>query len=137
MTAVTPGSGRTGCVAETMQSRIGVPNSYSLSITERGRVTLTSASGDYSCSFTPSVDSSGFTTYGVGGTFTCKDAVRPFRCDDGTMHRLFSWGQDISGRVSGTEISGTWDANWEDMGSGLSLGSPLSLNTKAEFTGKR
>jgi hypothetical protein len=120
-----------GCVAETMQSQIGVATAYSLSITDKGEVTLASASGDYACTFTPVADNGGFTTYGVHGYFDCKDLFRPFRCDDGTEHSLFSWGQNISGHVSGTQISGAWDADWEDMASGSGAA------VKAQFTGTR
>jgi hypothetical protein len=114
-----------------MRSQIGVPSAYSLSITNNGKVTLASASGDYECAFTPSADSGGFTTYGVGGYFTCKDDLRAFRCADGSEHGLFSFGQNISGRVSGTEITGAWDADWGDMGNNF------DVETKAQFTGTR
>lgn len=132
LTTVTGG----GCVAETMQAQIGVPTPYSLSITQKGsnvEVTLASGSGEYACAFTPVADSTGFTTFGQGGYFTCSRdfPLQGFRCADGTLHNLFSWGQDISGRVSGTEINGAWDAVWDDFGTGFGVG------TKAEFTGSR
>jgi hypothetical protein len=121
-----------GCVAETMQSRIGVPSRYALSITSNGAVTLASASGDYACTFpTVKADGSSFTTYGVAGYFSCRDEVQ-IRCDDGTVHRLFIPGQDIAGRVSGTEITGTWDAFWLDWDHSSS-----GVATKAQFTGSR
>jgi hypothetical protein len=123
-----------GCVAETMQAQLGLPSPYSLSVAQSGNnvgVTLTSASGEYSCAFTAVADSSGFTTFGQLGYFDCKNAVQEFRCGDGTVHRLFSWGQDVSGRVSGTEISGSWEAVWDDMGTGFGVG------TKAQFSGSR
>lgn len=128
-------SGR-GCVADTMRSQTGEPNRYSLSLTQRANgngldVRLTSASGDYACTFpNPLVDSSSFTTYGRPGYFECDDTFRPFRCGDGTVRSLFSWGQDIAGQVSGPEISGTWDASWDDMAGGL-------VEAKSQFTGRR
>jgi hypothetical protein len=130
LTAVTATTS-SDCVAETMRSQIGVPSVYSLlfTSTERVSVTLTSASGDYACTFAPSADSNSFTTYEVPGYFTCRDDARAFRCANGTMHRLFSWGQNISGRVSAVEIAGTWDATWEDLETGA------TVETKAEFTG--
>ena len=123
-----------GCVAETMRPQIGVPTPYVLSIAQKGggaTVTLKSASGDRACAFTPSVDSSSFTTYGQGGYYTCEPAVLNFRCSDGTRHAILSLGEDISGRVSGNEINGTWDASWTEMPD-----APF-VDTKAEFTGSR
>ena len=132
LTAVTAGSS-SSCVGETMRSQIGAPNAYSLQFTtdERVSVMLTSASGDYACTFAPTADSNSFTTYDVPGYFTCRDETLAFRCDNGTMRHLFPWGQNISGRVSGREITGTWDASWEDMSTGA------MVETKAEFTGRR
>jgi hypothetical protein len=128
LTAVT-GS---GCVADTMRSRIGVPDRYSLSIIQNDKVevTLRSASGDRACTFSPSVDSSGFTTYGRGGYYTCDHWFLNFRCGDGTLHDIYSYGENIAGRLSGTEMSGTWDASWfESWGAGVEM--------KAQFTGTR
>ena len=132
LTAVTAGASG-DCVGETMRSQVGVPSGYSLLFTsgERVSVTLTSAAGDYACTFAPAADGSGFTTYDVPGFFTCRDDARAFRCANGAMHHLFSWGQNIAGRVSGGEISGTWDATWEDQETGA------MMETKAEFTGSR
>jgi hypothetical protein len=118
-----------------MRSQIGAPNRYSLSITQKGNhsmaVSLRSASGDRACTFTPIVDSGGFTTYGQGGYYTCEDFLLDFRCSDGTLHSIFSFGEDISGRVSGREISGSWDAAWFEMDD------YLGVEMKAQFTGTR
>ncbi len=122
-----------GCVADTLRSRIGVPAGYSLLITQKPNlnVTLRSASGDYACTFTPVADSTGFSTYGQGGYYTCENMPVPFRCPDGTLHGVFSYGEDISGRLSGTEMSGTWDASWfDDLGF-------AGVEMKAKFTGNR
>jgi hypothetical protein len=128
-------SGR-GCVGDTMRSQIGEPAPYSLTLTRRANgnsldVRLVSAAGDYACNFTTvPEDSGGFSTYDEVGYFDCDETFRPFRCGDGTARSLFSWGQNIAGRVSGTEISGTWDADWDDMaGDGV--------GTKSQFTGRR
>lgn len=122
-----------GCIGETMRSQIGVPNGYSLSITQTGKATLRSASGDYACTFTPVFDGSGFTTYGKPGFYTCEHELLAFRCSDGTLHALFSFGEDLSGHVSGTEMTGTWDATWyEDVPP-----SGYGVEAKAQFTGTR
>ena len=130
-----------GCAADTMQSRLGAPNRYSLSVKQAGAntvdVTLTSASGDYSCtSMNVRADSSGFTTVGQRPpSDTCLWGVvlRDFRCGDETLD-LISWGQDISARVSGTEVSGQWLAGFSD--GPPYLGTTWS-ETKAEFAGSR
>ena len=116
-----------------MRSQIGVPADYSLSITQKHNleVTLRSASGDRACTFTPLADSTGFTTYGQGGYYTCEAWSLNFRCTDGTLHGMFSYGEDISGRLSGTEMSGTWDAAWFEDSFGM------AVEMKAQFTGTR
>jgi hypothetical protein len=100
-------------------------------------VTLTSASGDYSCtSMNVRADSSGFTTVGQRPpSDTCLWGVvlRDFRCGDETLD-LISWGQDISARVSGTEISGQWLNMFAD---GPPYLETILVETKAEFTGSR
>lgn len=104
--------GDSGCVAETMKSQLGVPSKYSLTITTYV-VTITNPSGDYACTFDSfKTDSSSFTTFGVRGYYTCQSPTLAFRCSDGTTYDLFSWGQDIAARVSGTEISGTWASDF-------------------------
>ena len=124
-----------GCVAETMRSQIGFPKPYTLAITERPlRVTLKSASGDYACTFTPVPDGSGFTTYGKGGYYTCEHDFVPVHCNDGTLHSVFSFGEDISGYLSGTELRGGWDASWFE---GFPPGSNMGVEMKAEFTGSK
>jgi len=107
--------GETGCVAGTMKSQLGAPSAYSLTITY-STVTITNPSGDYACTFDNfKTDSSGFTTYGGKGIFTCDPWLLAFRCSDGTTHALFSTDQDIEARVSGTEISGTWDGGFHPL----------------------
>ena len=122
-----------GCVADTMRSRIGVPARYSLSISHNlpVEVTLTSASGDRACTFLPSVVSDGFTTYGQGGYYTCDHWSLNFLCSDGTLHDVYSFGENIAGRLSGTELTGTWDASWFE---GLFTD---GVEMKAQFTGIR
>ena len=126
--------GDSGCVAETMKSQLGVPSNYSLTITQ-GNVTITNPSGDYACTFDSlKTDSSGFTTYGVSGYFTCQSPTLAFRCNDGTTHNLFAMGQDIAGRLSGTEVSGQWSAWFFD---GPPYLGGTGVVTTAEFTGSR
>jgi hypothetical protein len=118
-----------------MRSRIGAPNPYSLSITQMGdsaKVTLKSAAGDRACSFTPSVDSSGFTTYGQRGYYTCEQWSLDFSCTDGSHHQIFTFGEDIAGHVSGRENSGTWDASWFD-----GMDDYVGFDMKAQFSGSR
>ena len=127
----------TGCVADTMRSQIGARASYSLSVTQKDStmtVTLKSSSGEYACTFTPVADSStnGFTTFGQGGFYTCEHFLLPFRCSDGTPHTIFSFGEDISGRPSGTGMTGAWQAVWFDGFDDYS-----GVDMKAEFTGIR
>lgn len=125
-----------GCVADTMRSQMAAPVPYSLSIAQKGHdaltVTLRSASGDRACTFTPRVDANGFTTYQQPGYYSCEQWHLPFRCNDGTQHDIFSLGEDIAGRVSGSEISGTWDAAWFDGPNG-----EVAILMKAQFSGHR
>lgn len=121
----------TGGVADTMRSQIGVPTSYSMTITEAGKVTLRSDSRGYACTFMPLMDNIGFTTYGHGGYYTCEHPVQDFRCSDGTIRRIFTIGEDISGRLSGIGMNGTWDAVWFEMPD------TVGVTMKAEFTGGR
>ena len=122
--------GDSGCVAETMKSQLGVPSNYSLTITQ-GNVTITNPSGDYACTFDSfKTDSSHFTTYGVQGYFACQNPTLAFRCSDGTTHNLFSVGQDLAGRLSGAEMSGTWVSNFVATGVG-------DVDISAEFKGSK
>ena len=122
--------GDSGCVAETMKSQLGVPSKYSLTIT-KSSVTITNPSSDYACTFDAfKTDSSGFTTYGVQGYFACQNSTLAFRCSDGTTHNLFSVGQDLAGRLSGSEMSGTWDSEFVATGVG-------DVHISAEFKGSK
>lgn len=122
--------GDSGCVTETMKSQLGVPSKYSLTIT-KGDVTITNPPGDYACTFDSfKTDSSSFTTYGVQGYFTCQGPTLAVRCSDGTTYDLFSWGQDIAARVSGTEISGTWGSVFDCQRTG-------GVEITAEFKGSK
>ncbi len=125
----------TGCVADTMRSQSGVVKPYSLSIAQMGstlKATLTSASGDRACTFTPVPDGSGFTTFGKGGRYSCADWYVPFRCQDETSHSIFTIGENISGHVTGNQITGAWHASWYDGWDDYA-----GVEMKAEFTGSR
>lgn len=130
-----------GCAAEGMQSHIGVPNRYSLRVEQASsstvNVTLSSESGNCSCALTNvPADNSGFTTFGRHGRFvSCVGlVVRPdFRCSDGTLD-LISWGEDVSARVSGAEITGQWVAAFGD---GPPYLETIWAETRAEFSGSR
>jgi hypothetical protein len=119
-----------GCVAETLQSQIGVPRDYVLAITAKD-VTLTNPSDNLACTFeTVRGDSEGFSTYGVTGLFYC-NRLWPVRCGDQKVHPLIWVGQNIAGKVSGAGISGSWDADWVSDADGT------SLTTKAQFKGSK
>ena len=125
-------TGQAGCVGATMRSQIGVLSNYSLSITKND-VTIINPSGDYACTFnTLTTDANSFTTYGVAGVFTCAAPTLSYQCNDGTVHKLMSDGQNIAGRVSGTQISGNWDSDWDQVPEG-----GYSVSTKAEFSGSK
>jgi hypothetical protein len=83
--------------------------------------------------FTPVFDGSGFTTHGKPGFYTCEHELLEFRCSDGTLHGILSFGEDISGRLSGTEMTGTWDAAWYEEVPPSGYG----VEAKAQFTGTR
>jgi hypothetical protein len=112
------------CVGETMRSsQMGMPKSYSLSTTSKGgelNVTLRSASGDYACTFPAKAEGDGFTTFGVPGWMSCETAkvLRGFVCDNGTVRDLSRLGENISGHVSGNQISGEWGVSWAVMVAG-------------------
>jgi len=120
--------GGTSCVPEEMRSQIGVPRPFNLSISDAGFVKLT----DVSMSF--SLWHSATTTDGI--SFTPKgyywSDILVFRCSNGTEHRLISsCGGGIAGRLSGTEISGTWSDCLED------LADESVVEVTVTFTGRR
>jgi hypothetical protein len=101
-------NGDSGCIAEALKSQLEVPGKSSLTITQSS-VTITDPPGDYACTFNSfQTDSGSFTTSGVPGYFACQRPTLAVRCREGSLYDLFSWGQDITARLSGTEISGTW-----------------------------
>jgi hypothetical protein len=55
-----------------------------------------------------------------------------FRCANGRHVSLFTFGQDISGRISGDDINGTWLVSWFDR-----LNDDSALEATARYTGKR
>ena len=122
-----------GCVADTMRSQIGMPSRYSLSITQKNSVlvTLKSTSQDHACTFKPSADANGFTTYGVAGYYTCEPFVLSYVCTDGSSHNIYTVGEDISGQLTGSELSGTWDAVWFEGDD------PYGVEMRAQFSGSR
>lgn len=126
------------CTEEAVRSVLGVPKPYSIRVTQTGSevdVMLTSSSGDYDCTFTRATsDSNGFTTRGTSGFYTCRTdyATNNFSCSNGTPANLFTFGQDLSGTISGDDISGTWEIFWEDR-----LRGAVGVPTRSEFTGRR
>lgn len=126
------------CIAEAVQSLIGAPKPYSITVTQTGSavdVTVTGTPGDYDCTFTKAkADSSGFTTVGTNGIYTCRSdfVINGFRCSDGTQASLITFGQDVSGSISGNELSGRWEIFWVDK-----VRWDISLSTATEFTGRR
>lgn len=132
MTAASGG----GCIGETMRAQLGVPKNYTLSIKPRrsdtADVRLSSASGDFTCTFTGAVTTpDGFSTFGKPGFFSCETGFESvFQCADGTFHNLFAAGQDISGQLSGNEIAGRWAIDWAVDWEG-------GVEVMSEFTGRR
>jgi hypothetical protein len=134
------------CVGETMQSQLGMPKSYSLSTTSKGNmvdVTLKSATGDYACTFPAKAESDGFTTFGVGGFLSCETTtavIRNFACANGTLRDMQRFGEDISGHISGEEITGQWNVSWIVMKAGgdhQGADDIAELQTMAQYTGNR
>jgi hypothetical protein len=125
-----------------MRSQIGVPKTYSLSISRYDTtvdVTLKSMSGDYACTFTGgSGDKDRFSFGPSEGYFSCSvgGQLRRLECANGQQRDLFALGQNLFGRISGNEISGTWDVSWEVTPSqGPSW--TADLETTAQFGGSR
>jgi len=114
-----------------MRAQIGAPNAYSLSITPT-TVILKSASGDRACTYSPKMDSTSFTTVDHAGYYSCDQFFMDFTCSDGTHHKLFTIGEQISGHVSDGEISGTWEASWFD-----GMDDYVGFDMKTQFTGSR
>jgi hypothetical protein len=77
-------------------------------------------------------DSSSFTTVGTTGFYWCDKPTLAVHCNDGHTEKLSRFGQDITGRLSGTELSETWGAD---------LVRPPYPSTvveiSAEFTGRK
>jgi hypothetical protein len=130
-----------GCAVEGMESHIGVPSRYTLSVEQASgstvNVTLSSGSGNYSCTLSNVVAySGGFTTMGpFGHRGGCVGRVvrQDFRCGNGTVN-LISWGEDISARISGNQISGQWVTAFGD---GPVYEETTWAETRAEFSGSR
>jgi hypothetical protein len=137
MTSVVGGE----CVGETMQSEVGVPKDYSLSIMRKGNsadVLLRSASGDYACTFSAKVDGDDFTTVGVPGFMSCEKqdtgVIRDFACANGALRDMFDAGEDLSGHISGSEITGEWKAIWMVSAGGRDVG---VMETTSQYTSSR
>lgn len=124
-------TGDGGCVGATTRSQIGMPTAYSLTVT-KDNVTLTNPSGARACAFSGpfKTDGSRFTTTGVG-TYWCEPWVVTFRCSDGSEHRISTFGEDISGSLAGSDISGTWTADWFSDDDGY------ALTVVARYTGRK
>ncbi len=103
-----------GCVVDAMRAQ--PPQPYTLLITRKdsfANVTLKSETANRACTFTPVADNSGFTTYGVKGTYTCEPWPLTLTCSDGTQHSISTFGEDISGQLSSSnQMTGSWDAYW-------------------------
>jgi hypothetical protein len=131
------------CVGETMRSsQLEIPRRYSLSITQAGssvEVTLRSASGDYACTFPARAEGDGFTTVGVPGFMSCETyGVVRFVCGEGRARDLLSLGENISGHISGNQITGKWTVSWAVMEAGGGGGIDLGwLEATHEYTGTR
>ena len=131
------GPSKDACTEEAVRSLLGTPKAYFLRVMQTGSevdITLTSSSGEYDCTFTKAkLDSNGFTTRGTNGIYTCRTdfATRNFPCSDGPQANLITFGQDVSGNISGDEITGTWEIAWVDLYRDENVG------TRSEFAGHR
>jgi hypothetical protein len=120
------------CVLDSLRAEINTHNQYSLSIVEtadRTEATLASASGDFECTYPTQVDSTGFTE--APGYYTCAREQRVVSCA-GTEHRLMTFGQTITGRFSGNEVTGQWSAFWIDVSDNED-----EFDVKTQFTGPK
>jgi hypothetical protein len=93
-------------------------------------VTRKSAPGDRACTYPVKLDSNSFTS--GQGYYRCEQFWLEFTCRDGTHHGIFTRGEDIAGRLSGEEITGTWEAYWYD-----GMDDYVGFDMKAQFTGGR
>ena len=131
------------CVGEAMQSEIGLPKSYSLSITRTGNTvdaTLKSASGDYDCTFSGlRGDSDGFEFGPTGGYFSCNSGglIHGFECAGGVHRDMEALGQTLYGRISGSDISGTWNISWVITPPGERFVEIAAFETMTKYTGSR
>jgi hypothetical protein len=133
------------CVGETMQSQIGVPKSYSLAITQTGGnvdATLKSTSGDYACTFTGGHgDASGFGSGPGEGFryFACEvgGELRGFLCHNGSRRDMLALGQSLDGRISGNQITGTWNVSWVIMLPDEPDVEIAALETTSHYSGSR
>lgn len=133
------------CVGETMQSQIGLEKDYSLSVAGLGtkaplKVTLESTSGDYVCLFTGGSSSENGFTFGMAdGYFWCEvgGRVEDFLCDNGIRRDLEALGHNLSGRISGDEINGTWSVSYVVMFPNEPYSDIAELETTSEYIGTR
>jgi hypothetical protein len=126
------------CLKEAVESLLEASMGYTISLTHDGHsgsVSLESRSHNYDCQFDRvAVEDSGFTSEGIPGQYSCKQlyVMEGFRCANGRQVSLFTFGQDISARISGDDISGTWLMSWFDQ-----LNDDSALEATARYTGKR
>jgi hypothetical protein len=126
------------CVKEAVESLLGASMGYTISLTHDGHsgsVLIESHSHIFDCQFDHvEVEDSGFTSEGVQGQYSCSPlyVMEEFRCTNGRYVSLFTFGQDISGRISGDDITGTWLMSWFDR-----RDNNVALEATAQYTGKR
>ena len=126
------------CLKEAVDFLLEASMGYTVSLTHDGHsgsVSLESHSHNYDCRFDRvAVEDSGFTSEGIAGQYSCNPSyvMEDFRCSNERHVSLFTFGQDISGRISGDDISGTWKMSWFDRLNGES-----ALEATAQYTGRR
>lgn len=127
------------CLREAVESLLGASGGYTIVLAQTGdsgRVSLEAGSHNYDCSFDRvAVDDSGFTSVGVPGWYRCTPwyVTEGVRCSNGSRVSLYTLGQNISGRIAGDEIRGTWTMSWFDH---LTDGG-RGLEVTAHYTGRR
>jgi hypothetical protein len=126
------------CLKEAVELLLEASMGYTISLAHDGHsgsVSRESRSHNYDCRFDAvALEGSGFTSEGIAGQYSCNPwyVMEGFRCSDERRVSLFTFGQDISGKISGDDISGEWSMAWFDR-----LNDESALEATAQYTGKR
>lgn len=124
------------CSKEAVESLMKT-SGFSLSLVQNGdthSVSIKSRPEGFTCTIPVRVDGTDFTSVGVHAYYTCDPftLIAGYRCSTGRVVSLITFGQDITGKTSGDDISGTWSAFWLSPSD-----DDLDLEATAQFSGKR